>query len=36
MDTSFKSFVQKKDIPTINNSAYYESGDQVDTISDYK
>ena len=36
MDTSYKSPIQKKDIPTINNSAYYESEDQVDTISDTK
>ena len=24
----------KKDVPTINDSAYYESDEQVDTISD--
>ena len=36
MDTSFKSPVQKKDIPTINNSGYNESDDQVDKLSDSK
>ena len=33
-DTSFQSPIQKKDVATINDSVYYESGDQVDTISD--
>ena len=36
MDTSYQSSIQKKDISTINVSAYYESDDQVDTISDSK
>ena len=36
MDTSYQSLIQKKDISTINDSAYYESDDQVDTISDSK
>ena len=36
MDTSFQSPIQKKDILTINDSAYYESDDQVDTLSDPK
>ena len=34
MDTSYQSPIQKKDIWTINNFAYYESDDQIDTISD--
>ena len=33
MDPSYQSHIQKKDISTINNSAYYESDDQLDTIS---
>ena len=33
-DTSFQSPIQTKYVATINNSVYYESGDQVDTISD--
>ena len=36
MDTSYQSPIQKKYISTINNSAYYELDDQVDTISDFK
>ena len=36
MDTSYQAPIQKKDISTINNSAYYESDDQLDTISDSK
>ena len=36
MDTSFQSPIQKKDISKINDSAYYESDDQLDTISDSK
>ena len=36
MDTSFQSRIQKKDISTINNSTYYGSDNQVDTISDSK
>ena len=36
MDTSFQSPIQNKDISKINNYAYYESDDQVDTISDSK
>ena len=33
-DTSFQSHIQKKDVSAINNSVYYESEEQVDTISD--
>ena len=33
-NTSFQSPIQNKDVSTINNSVYYESEDQVDTISD--
>ena len=33
-DASFKSPPKKKDISTINDSVYYESDEQVDTISD--
>ena len=36
MGTSFQSPIQKKDISTINDSSYYESDYQVDTISDSK
>ena len=36
MDTVYQSPVQKRDISAINNSAYYESADKVDTISDSK
>ena len=36
MDTSYQSPIQKKYLSTINDSAYYESGNQVDTISDSK
>ena len=36
MDILFQSPIQKKDISTINNSACYESDDQVDMISDSK
>ena len=36
MDTSFQSPIQNKYISTINDSEYYESDDQVDTISDSK
>ena len=36
MDISFQSPIQNKEVSTINNSAYYESEDQVDTISDSK
>ena len=36
MDTSYQSPIQKKDTSTINDSAYYESDNQVDTISDSK
>ena len=36
MDTSFQYPIQKKDISAINNSAYYDSDDQVETISDFK
>ena len=36
MDTSFQPFIQKKYISTINDSPYYDSDDQVDTISDSK
>ena len=36
MDTLFQSPVQMKDISTINDSPYYDSDDQVDTISDSK
>ena len=35
-DTSFHSPIQKKYASTINDSGYYESGNQVDTISDSK
>ena len=31
---SFQSLIQNKDVSTINNSVYYESGEQVDKISD--
>ena len=34
MDDSFHSTVQKKYIPTIKDSGYYESDNQVDKISD--
>ena len=34
-DTSFQSSIKKKDVSTINNSAYYDSDEQVETISDY-
>ena len=33
-DTSFQSPIQNKDISTINYSEYYESGNQVDKMSD--
>ena len=33
-DTSFKSPIQKKDFTIINDSVYYDSDEQVDTISD--
>ena len=33
-DTSFQYPIQNKDVSTINNSLYYESDKQVDTISD--
>ena len=33
-DPSFQSPIQKKDVSTINDSVYYESNEQVDTISD--
>ena len=33
-DTSFQSLIENKDVSTINDSVYYESDDQVDTISD--
>ena len=33
-DTSFQSPIRKKDLSTINDSVYYKSDDQVDTISD--
>ena len=36
MDTSFQYPVKNKDIPTINDSGYNESNDQVDNISDSK
>ena len=36
MDNSFQSPIQKKYISTIKDSAYYESDNQVDTISDSK
>ena len=36
MDTSYQSPIQKKDISTIIDSTYYESDNQVDTISDSK
>ena len=36
MDISFQSRIQNKEISTMKNSANYESGDQVDTISDSK
>ena len=32
-NTSFQSPIQKKDVSTINDSVYYESGEQVGTIS---
>ena len=32
-DTSFQSRIQKKDVSTINDYVYYESEEQVDTIS---
>ena len=34
-DTSFQSPMKKKDVSTINHSVYYESDEQVETISDY-
>ena len=33
---SFQYPIEKKDVPTINYSVYYDSDDQVDTISDPK
>ena len=33
MDNSFQSPIQKEDLSKTNDSAYYESDDQVDTIS---
>ena len=33
-DTSFKYPMQEKDISTINDSVYYDSDEQVDTMSD--
>ena len=36
MDTSYQSPIQNKGISTINDSTYYESDDQADTISDSK
>ena len=33
-DTSFQSPIQNKDVSTINDSVYYESDEQVDTMSD--
>ena len=33
MDTSYKSPIQKKDVSTISNSAYYDSDDQLYKIS---
>ena len=33
-NTSFQSPIQKKDVSTIEDYVYYESDDQVDTISD--
>ena len=36
MDTSFQYPIQQKYISTINNFAYYESDNQVYTISDCK
>ena len=33
-NTSYQSPILKKDILTINDSVYYESGEHVDTISD--
>ena len=33
-DTSFQYPIQNKDVSTINDSVYYKSDEQVDTISD--
>ena len=33
-DTSYQSYILKKDVLTINDSVYYESDEHVDTISD--
>ena len=35
-DSSFQSPIQNKCVSTINDSIYYESDEQVDTISDSK
>ena len=36
MNTSFQSPTEKKDISKNNNAAYYESDDQVYTVSNSK